>query len=121
MVATKTGDRVAAVRDGKLIDLLQADPQIPGSLKEILAAEGGLARAQAAAERGSAAGFFVEGRLLAPIRMPGKVICIGLNYKDHAAESGMEPPPEPVVFNKFPQAVIGPEESIRLPAVCRDV
>jgi 2-keto-4-pentenoate hydratase/2-oxohepta-3-ene-1,7-dioic acid hydratase in catechol pathway len=53
--------------------------------------------------------------------MPGKVICIGLNYKDHAAESGMEPPPEPVVFNKFPQAVIGPEESIRLPAVCREV
>jgi len=53
--------------------------------------------------------------------MPGKVICIGLNYKDHAAESGMEPPPEPVVFNKFPQAVIGPDEAIRLPAVCRDV
>jgi 2-keto-4-pentenoate hydratase/2-oxohepta-3-ene-1,7-dioic acid hydratase in catechol pathway len=121
MIATKTGERVAAIHDGKWIDLVRADPQIPGSLKEILAADGGLARARAAAERGSAAGLFLEGRLLAPIRMPGKVICIGLNYKDHAAESGMEPPPEPVVFNKFPQAVIGPEEAIRLPAVCREV
>lgn len=120
-VATKTGDRVAAVRDGKLIDLVRTDSQIPSSLKEILATDGGIARAQAAAERGLAAGHFVEGRLLAPIQMPGKVICIGLNYKDHAAESGMEPPPEPVVFNKFPQAVIGPEEAIRLPAVCREV
>jgi 2-keto-4-pentenoate hydratase/2-oxohepta-3-ene-1,7-dioic acid hydratase in catechol pathway len=121
MIATKTGERVAAIHDGKWIDLVRADAQIPGSLKEILASDGGLARAKAAAERGSAAGLVLEGRLLAPIRMPGKVICIGLNYKDHAAESGMEPPPEPVVFNKFPQAVIGPEEAIRLPAVCREV
>src|SRR5262249_58170866 len=64
---------------------------------------------------------FVTGRLLAPVQSPGKVICIGLNYRDHAAESGMEPPPEPVVFSKFSQSVIGPEEPVRLPAVCREV
>src|SRR5262249_4451453 len=61
------------------------------------------------------------GKLLAPIQAPDKVICIGLNYRDHAAESGMEPPPEPVVFNKFPQSVIGPDEPIRLPPACQNV
>ncbi|MGE5193930.1 MAG: fumarylacetoacetate hydrolase family protein [Deltaproteobacteria bacterium] len=120
-ISTAGGDRVVAVRDGKYIDLSQADPQIPRSLKDLLARETGLAQARAAAERGLAAAMFVSGRLLAPVPSPGKVICIGLNYRDHAAESGMAPPPEPVVFSKFSQSVIGPDEPVRLPAVCREV
>jgi 2-keto-4-pentenoate hydratase/2-oxohepta-3-ene-1,7-dioic acid hydratase in catechol pathway len=121
MISTANGDRVAAVRDGKFIDLLAVDVGLPGSVHELLKQDGGLARAQEAAEKGLAAGHFVAGRLLAPVQSSGKVICIGLNYRDHARESGMEPPPEPVVFNKFPQSVVGPEEPIRLPAVCREV
>lgn len=120
-ISTTSGDRAVAVRDGKYIDLIQADPQLPRSLKEILTRDNGLAQARSAAERGLAADMFVTGRLLAPVQSPGKVICIGLNYRDHAAESGVEPPPEPVVFNKFPQSVIGPEEPIRIPAVCQQV
>ena len=46
--------------------------------------------------------------LLAPVPRPGKVICIGLNYKDHAAESGMDIPEKPVVFSKFSTSVTGP-------------
>src|SRR5690348_864501 len=42
----------------------------------------------------------------APVARPGKVICIGLNYRDHAAESGMEVPKEPVVFFKAPNTVV---------------
>lgn len=120
-ISTTNGNRVAAVGDGKFIDLQAVDPTLPLSLKELLSHDGGLSRARAAAERGLAAGRFAAGRLLAPVPSPGKVICIGLNYRDHAAESGMEPPPEPVVFNKFPQSVVGPDEPIRLPAVCREV
>jgi 2-keto-4-pentenoate hydratase/2-oxohepta-3-ene-1,7-dioic acid hydratase in catechol pathway len=120
-ISTANGAGVVAVRDGKYIDLCQADSRLPSSLKELLAGDADLSRARAAADRGEAAGAFVTGRLLAPIPSPGKVICIGLNYRDHAAESGMEPPPEPVVFSKFSQCVIGPEEPVRLPAVCREV
>jgi 2-keto-4-pentenoate hydratase/2-oxohepta-3-ene-1,7-dioic acid hydratase in catechol pathway len=54
--------------------------------------------------------------LLAPIPRPPKLICIGLNYRDHAIESKMEIPTVPTVFNKFPNVVIGPAEPIVLPA-----
>ena len=45
----------------------------------------------------------------------GKFICIGLNYSDHAAESGMQVPPEPVVFNKWTSAVIGANDNVEIP------
>ena len=45
----------------------------------------------------------------------GKFICIGLNYSDHAAESGLQVPPEPVVFNKWTSAVIGPNDTVEIP------
>jgi 2-keto-4-pentenoate hydratase/2-oxohepta-3-ene-1,7-dioic acid hydratase in catechol pathway len=51
----------------------------------------------------------------APIPKPSKLICIGLNYKDHAIESGMEIPQFPTVFNKFANSIIGPGEAIVLP------
>ncbi|MEZ5347494.1 MAG: fumarylacetoacetate hydrolase family protein [Pyrinomonadaceae bacterium] len=54
-------------------------------------------------------------KLLAPVPFPGKVICIGLNYRDHAIESGMDIPENPLVFSKFPTSVTGPDEPIILP------
>ncbi len=45
----------------------------------------------------------------------GKCICIGLNYADHAAESGMPVPPEPVVFNKWTSAIVGPDDQVEIP------
>ncbi len=54
-------------------------------------------------------------RLMAPVPRPPKLICIGLNYRDHALESKMEIPKVPTVFAKFPNTVIGPGESIVLP------
>ncbi|MBO0344136.1 fumarylacetoacetate hydrolase family protein [Roseibium sp. CAU 1637] len=45
----------------------------------------------------------------------GKFICIGLNYSDHAAESGLEVPPEPVVFNKWTSAIVGPDDDVEIP------
>ncbi|WP_417256762.1 fumarylacetoacetate hydrolase family protein [Celeribacter halophilus] len=45
----------------------------------------------------------------------GKFVCIGLNYADHAAESGMDVPPEPVIFNKWTSAIIGPDDDVIIP------
>jgi 2,4-diketo-3-deoxy-L-fuconate hydrolase len=45
----------------------------------------------------------------------GKLICIGLNYSDHAAEAGMQVPPEPVVFNKWTSAIVGPDDNVEIP------
>jgi len=52
---------------------------------------------------------------LAPVPRPGKLICIGLNYRDHAAESNMPIPERPIVFSKFSTAVIAPGEPVVLP------
>ena len=60
-------------------------------------------------------------RLRAPIARPGKVMCIGLNYADHAAESGVDPPTEPVVFTKYSNAIIGPGDAIVLPSDSEEV
>jgi 2-keto-4-pentenoate hydratase/2-oxohepta-3-ene-1,7-dioic acid hydratase in catechol pathway len=46
---------------------------------------------------------------------PGKIICVGLNYRDHAQEQGLEPPQEPLLFGKFANALCGPGETIVLP------
>lgn len=60
-------------------------------------------------------------RLLAPVPRPGKVIAIGLNYRDHAAESNMPIPERPVVFSKFTTAVTGPECPVLLPPASQQV
>ena len=54
-------------------------------------------------------------RLGACVGSVGKFICIGLNYSDHAAESGMAVPPEPVIFNKWTSAIVGPDDAVKIP------
>src|SRR5579862_7015873 len=56
-----------------------------------------------------------EVKLLAPVPRPPKFICIGLNYRDHARETGLELPTIPTVFSKFSNVVIGPGDPIVLP------
>jgi 2-keto-4-pentenoate hydratase/2-oxohepta-3-ene-1,7-dioic acid hydratase in catechol pathway len=50
-----------------------------------------------------------------PIDVPGKIVCVGLNYRDHAEEGGVELPKEPLLFAKWPNALIGPGEPIVIP------
>ena len=56
-----------------------------------------------------------DARWASPIQRPGKIICIGLNYADHAEESGMPIPEEPIVFMKAPDTVIGPYDDVMIP------
>lgn len=58
-----------------------------------------------------------EVTLLAPLQKPGKIICVGLNYRDHAIESKMEIPSVPTVFAKFPSSITGPDAPIVLPGI----
>ena len=59
--------------------------------------------------------------VLAPVPRPGKIVCAGLNYRDHAREAKMEVPASPVFFAKFASAVIGTGQPIVLPAASRKV
>jgi 2-keto-4-pentenoate hydratase/2-oxohepta-3-ene-1,7-dioic acid hydratase in catechol pathway len=69
-----------------------------------------------AADLSSQAPFDIAGlRIGSPVARPTKLICIGLNYAKHAVESGMTPPPEPVVFMKAPDCLIGPNDEIAIP------
>lgn len=105
----------------KIVDIAGTDPSLPATVKGLLL--GGpetLAKVHEISLRPDAE-IVSNPSLLAPIPDPQKVICIGLNYKDHAEESGAKIPSEPVVFNKFPTAVTGPESPILLPKVSQEV
>jgi len=110
-----SGPRVAGVREGDYVDLNRADPAVPHCIKALLAqGPEGLDRASAALAIGQA----MTGKpfkLLAPVPKPEKVICIGINYADHARETGTQPPDQPVVFSKFASAVRAAAEPVVLP------
>jgi 2,4-diketo-3-deoxy-L-fuconate hydrolase len=79
-------------------------------------ASGGLARVREALANGSLPAETIEGtRIGAPIARPPAVVCIGMNYAAHAAESGAAPPERPVVFYKHPNTVVGPNDDVLLP------
>jgi 2-keto-4-pentenoate hydratase/2-oxohepta-3-ene-1,7-dioic acid hydratase in catechol pathway len=59
-----------------------------------------------------------DARLTAPVPRPGKLICIGLNYRDHALEQGVAVPESPIVFSKFTTSIIGPEDQVVVPPAC---
>jgi 2-keto-4-pentenoate hydratase/2-oxohepta-3-ene-1,7-dioic acid hydratase in catechol pathway len=80
-------------------------------------AGGGIARIEQALEAGALpelAGA-AQRRVGAPVPRPGAVICIGMNYAAHAAESGAQPPEQPVVFLKTPNTVGGPDDAVPIP------
>jgi 2-keto-4-pentenoate hydratase/2-oxohepta-3-ene-1,7-dioic acid hydratase in catechol pathway len=58
---------------------------------------------------------FGDERVGAPIARPHQILCIGLNYSDHAAETGQAVPDEPIVFTKSPNTLVGPNDDVRIP------
>jgi len=122
-IQTPAGPRAALFQGEDYIDLHATRPDLPSSVRELLAGGSTMLRsaAEAAARPDAARHSAASVKLLAPIPDPPKVICIGLNYRDHAAESGAPIPKEPVLFSKFATAILGPGEPIRLPSVSREV
>ncbi|HLJ14842.1 MAG TPA: fumarylacetoacetate hydrolase family protein [Bryobacteraceae bacterium] len=104
-----SGDKVVSLRGAGFADMLAV----------IAVGRNGVAKASDWARRApaDASADINSVRLLAPIPRPPKFICVGLNYRDHAAESKMDIPKVPSIFNKFTTAVIGPGAPIVLPKV----
>ncbi|MEN0022329.1 MAG: fumarylacetoacetate hydrolase family protein [Microbacterium sp.] len=98
--------------DGAVYDLSSLTPDIDGAFL----ADSGIARVRAALAAGALPAADISGlRIGAPVARPGAVICIGMNYAAHAAESGSLPPEHPVVFFKHPNTVVGPDDVVLLP------
>ncbi len=114
--------RLGALRGQQVIDLNQADSSLPSDMLAFLeAGESALQAARKAVDHTTNGIALSEVRLRAPIPRPGKIICIGLNYRDHAAETGQAIPQYPVVFSKYANTVVGPDEAIILPRVSQQV
>jgi len=116
--------RLGAVRGNEVIDLAAAASQ-PGSPAEYFtstirfleAGQEALSRAQDLLAASASPAYALEAvRLCAPIPRPGKIVAIGLNYRDHSLEQGVAPPSAPLFFAKFPTSVTGPHDPIVLPA-----
>lgn len=111
-VATQAGPRLALLEGDGFREL--ADPLGSMALEDLLALR--------AADRDQPE-YAIEGglrplagaELLAPLTRPGKIICVGQNYAAHAAESGVEPPSEPVFFSKLGSALTGPTATVLIP------
>ncbi len=114
--------RLGARVGDKIIDLCEADPSLPKDMRSFIA-EGQEALAQATrAVQVFEGGIPVEEvQIKAPIYDPEKIVCIGLNYADHAAETNNPIPAEPVVFSKFTTTLVGPNDSIPYPEVSQKV
>jgi 2-keto-4-pentenoate hydratase/2-oxohepta-3-ene-1,7-dioic acid hydratase in catechol pathway len=74
-----------------------------------------LDRIRAAIEAGRLREAETPTRYAPPLTGIGKIVCIGLNYSDHAAETGATPPPEPIIFMKAPDTVVGPDDEVLIP------
>lgn len=76
----------------------------------------GVARVRSALAEGTLPALDASGaRIGAPLANPGKIVCIGLNYFDHARETGATPPSEPIIFLKTPDTVVGPADEVLIP------
>jgi 2-keto-4-pentenoate hydratase/2-oxohepta-3-ene-1,7-dioic acid hydratase in catechol pathway len=103
------------VGDG-IVDLSAAGSDLPTEMKALLATGPDALAAAARAVEGAPTLDLAGVRLEAPLRPP-KILAIGLNYADHVAESGMETPKLPLVFNKQATSVTGPRDPIHMPRV----
>src|SRR3954464_15104124 len=108
---SENGPRAGIQRGDEVFDAWRAlgEPRRSG-LRELIA-EGGIEQLRSA-ELGARVADPV---LLAPITDPDKIVCIGLNYRSHAAEAGIDPPSSPTIFAKYRNALTGPGARVSLP------
>lgn len=104
----------AQLSDGTISDVSSIAPDLKSLIDQSAAGLGRVAEAVKAASTGVP----IDALNIAPaIHNPEKIICVGLNYSDHCTEQNKPIPKEPVIFNKFPSAIIAPGEHIQLPKI----
>jgi len=114
---TAAGETLAVVVGDRWLPAAEVLDGSPATMAELLAA----GPATVDALRDSIAGASIDeqglplgdAELLAPLPRPGKIVAIGRNYREHAAEEGVEPPPAPLIFAKWPSSVVGPGAEVR--------
>jgi 2-keto-4-pentenoate hydratase/2-oxohepta-3-ene-1,7-dioic acid hydratase in catechol pathway len=102
------------VDDGQVVDVSDVVPDYDAAFFET----GGLERLRGLVDERVAAGQLSplgNDRIGAPFARPHQILCIGLNYSDHAAETGQAVPEEPILFTKSPNTLIGPNDDVRIP------
>lgn len=113
--------RIGAMREtGQVLDLTAADPELPATMIDLIREPKAMERARNAAESAPEIEL-ADVRLEAPVPRPSKVLAIGLNYRDHAEESGQPIPQRPIVFAKMPTCIVGPGHPVHIPRVSRAV
>ena len=121
-IQTPHGPRAAAVTADGYVDLHATDPGLPRCMKQLLASPAVRKAAAEAAKSPRAVRYAANAvKLLPPVLGPSKILCIGLNYRDHAIEGGKAIPSEPVLFAKFPNTLIAHGDPIQLPKVAQKV
>ncbi|HEV3256976.1 MAG TPA: fumarylacetoacetate hydrolase family protein [Gemmataceae bacterium] len=119
----RTGPRLAVYQGNEYIDVQATDAALPGTVRQLLQAGPDARRAvERAVQRPDAVKVAAAGvKLLPPVPDPPKIVCLGLNYRDHAAEGGAPVPKDPVLFSKYATALIGDGDAIVLPPVSKEV
>jgi len=118
---SRKGYRIGALHNENIIDLTSIRSERDMSAAEILQCfdlESGFletAREAVGSTDSSSTTDRNDVRLTSPVPRPGKIICIGLNYRDHAEESGMPIPASPIIFSKFSSCAVGPDEAVIIP------
>ncbi len=108
--------RIGVVSDDEVVDLAAAAPRLPREMTAFLATGAEGLDAARNAEAGSGPRIpLADVTLEAPVLRPPKLLAVGLNYANHVAESGMEQPKFPTLFNKQSTCVTGPSQPIHLP------
>jgi 2-keto-4-pentenoate hydratase/2-oxohepta-3-ene-1,7-dioic acid hydratase in catechol pathway len=108
--------RIGIVDGDRIVDLSAAAPDLPREMRAFLeAGREAMERAREAVDAGVGRLPLQAVRLEAPIARPPKFLAVGLNYADHVAESGLETPAHPTIFNKQSTCVTGPTDPIHLP------
>ena len=107
--------RIGVVDADEIVDLSAAAPELPTEMVAFL--EGGCEAMETAraASSGGPRIALADVRLEAPIARPPKFLAVGLNYADHVAESGMDTPEYPTIFNKQSTCVTGPNDPVHVP------
>ena len=124
--STFEGKHIGVIRDEKIISLTAISPvEFPPCVKTFI--QGGKELQQHAEQLveqnvDKDVVFDISHvKILPPITQPEKIICVGLNYLDHCAETGMEPPASPVIFSKYANAIIGHNDAVEIPINSNEV
>ncbi|KAJ0170855.1 hypothetical protein K1T71_013627 [Dendrolimus kikuchii] len=105
--------RVGFLDGNNVVDINKVDSSLPSTLLDILK-KGDIERVKSLKSKNPPSVPLSAVTLTAPIQGVDKVLCIGLNYKDHCDEQNLTPPPVPMVFGKFSSSIVGPDGAVRL-------